>query len=211
MVQSGGQPDAVIDAAFDTFGWKGTRKGYVTKLTMMTNVRRAQALGCDGAEGMENMRRGQSPIVRRGEYFGDKMSVDPILPRAELTDLDNVLANLELMPMRMNSNKSAKLGPRQKEAARLFVWAGILEAAEVPWAASFANRPAASDTAPQPVVRAPAAPARPAKFGGSTRSPVSHRMDCRAIDSIVEDNLVAYGSRDEAIRAGKRPCPKGNP
>jgi len=45
----------------------------------------------------------------------------------------------------------------------------------------------------------------------SKNSVVFHKPDCRWAQNISEDNRVTYNSRDEAIKAGKRPCKSCNP
>jgi hypothetical protein len=35
-------------------------------------------------------------------------------------EVDNVIANLELMPLRMNESKNAKIGDRQRDMAKRF-------------------------------------------------------------------------------------------
>ena len=162
---------------------------------------------------MAEMRGGGAPTIRKGPFLGDEMGVDHILPRAVVPELDNVLANLELMPTQMNRNKSDKLDPRTQVLARRFVAAGLLDPASVPWAAPFASPPPGPKPAPSPAPEpaAPAPPAAAAAFAGSKRSSVFHKASCSAIAAIVEANLVSYASREEAIKAGKRPCPKCQP
>lgn len=46
--------------------------------------------------------------------MGNQLSVDYIIPCAVVPELDNCVANLELMPLRMNESKNAKIGSRQK-------------------------------------------------------------------------------------------------
>jgi hypothetical protein len=41
-------------------------------------------------------------------------------------ELDNVIANLELMPLRMNESKNNKVGARQRDLAKKFHDAGLL-------------------------------------------------------------------------------------
>ncbi len=48
-------------------------------------------------------------------------------------------------------------------------------------------------------------------YVASSRSQVFHRPGCRGAAKISEKNLVHYATRDEAIQAGKRPCPECNP
>jgi hypothetical protein len=44
------------------------------------------------------------------------------------------------------------------------------------------------------------------KYVASKNSSVFHKPDCRWVEQISPANLVGYNSRDEAIKAGKRPC-----
>ncbi|MFZ4765842.1 MAG: hypothetical protein ACOYMN_12900, partial [Roseimicrobium sp.] len=60
------------------------------------------------------MRRGRSPTVTRGPYAGDELSVDHIIPFAAMPQLGHVIANLEVMPLRMNRSKGVKMGERQR-------------------------------------------------------------------------------------------------
>lgn len=98
----------------------------MTAEAMVRNLTIAERLGCLDSEGLGEMRRGQAPTVRRGPYRGEKLSVDHIIPRAVVPELDNVIANLELMPLKMNEGKKAKIGARQKDLARKFRKAGLL-------------------------------------------------------------------------------------
>lgn len=52
--------------------------------------------------------------------------VDHIIPRDLCPQLVNVIANLELMPMRMNSSKNDSVGARQVDYARKLNAAGLL-------------------------------------------------------------------------------------
>jgi hypothetical protein len=109
-----------------TVGWGGTAKGDLTSDAMVRNRMIAERLGCLDDAGMGDLRRGKAAIIRSGPYAGDKLSVDHILPRAVCPELDTTLANLELMPMRMNSSKSDSIGERQVDMARKFHAAGLL-------------------------------------------------------------------------------------
>ena len=79
-----------------------------------------------GGEGLAEMRKGNAATVRRGPYVGDELSVDHIIPRSVVPELDNVIANLELLPLRVNERKNAKLGQRQRDLARKLNAAGLL-------------------------------------------------------------------------------------
>ena len=63
------------------------------------------------------MRGGQSPTTKRGRREGDELNVDHIIPFAVCPELDNVIANLELMPPETNGKKNNKVGERQVSRA----------------------------------------------------------------------------------------------
>ena len=49
------------------------------------------------------------------------------------------------------------------------------------------------------------------QFTGSKGSNVFHKSDCHAVSSISTENLVTYRTRQEAVKASKRPCKWCNP
>jgi hypothetical protein len=48
-------------------------------------------------------------------------------------------------------------------------------------------------------------------YVASKNSGVFHKPDCRSAQNISEENRIAYNSREEAVKAGKRPCKLCNP
>ena len=64
--------------------------------------------------------------MKRGWYRGDQLNVDHIIPRAVVPELDNVMANLELLPQRANAKKNSSIGQRQRDLARKLHAAGLL-------------------------------------------------------------------------------------
>jgi hypothetical protein len=125
--REGGQKlDTVMDAALGLAGVRNGSAAALTKAALLRNLDIVEKLGCLDAEGMAEMRKGKAPTVRRGPYKGDQLSVDHIIPRAVCPELDNVIANLELMPLRMNESKNDRVGARQVDLARKFNKAGLL-------------------------------------------------------------------------------------
>ncbi len=49
------------------------------------------------------------------------------------------------------------------------------------------------------------------KFVASKNSNVFHRPDCSSAKRIKPANLVGYSSREETLKAGKRPCKRCKP
>jgi hypothetical protein len=122
--QQGQKPEAVLDLALA--GKMSGEAAKLTKVTLLRNLDIAEKLGCLDAEGLAEMRQGNAATIRRGPYKGDQLSVDHIIPRSLAPELDSVIANLELMPRRMNAGKRDRVGERQVDLARRLHMAGML-------------------------------------------------------------------------------------
>ncbi len=123
--RQGEKPARVLDRAVSLAGYKKAA-AKLTKDALLRNLDIAEKLGCLDDTGLAEMRRGDGARVRKGPYKGDELSVDHIIPRAVVPELDNVIANLELMPLRMNESKNDKVGDRQRALAKKFFKAGLL-------------------------------------------------------------------------------------
>ncbi len=120
----------VEKVAADAVALAGYRKD-AAKLTgdaLVRNHEIAAKLGCLDAAGLAEMRRGRSATVQKGPCKGQELSVDHIIPRAVVPELDNVIANLELLPLKLNESKNAKIGDRQLSLAQKLHQAGLLSA-----------------------------------------------------------------------------------
>jgi hypothetical protein len=125
----GQDPAKVADKAVELIGWGGTEKGRITAAAMVRNLIILERLGGTTAEDLDDMRKGKTANVRKGPYTGEIISVDHIIPKAVAPELDNVIANLELMPLSVNQKKSDKIGDRQISTAKAFHAAGLLSEA----------------------------------------------------------------------------------
>jgi len=67
------------------------------------------------------------------------------------------------------------------------------------------------ETVPPPITSAKQIDVTEHKYVASNSSDVFHKPDCRWAQNISKENLITYKSRDEAIKAGKRPCKTCNP
>ncbi len=94
--------------------------------SLLRNLKIARELALDTPENVERMKAGKSPIVGTGPYSGEKAEVDHIVPRSLAPDLDNLLINLELMPMTLNRKKSNKVTQRAAQIAKKFFEAGVM-------------------------------------------------------------------------------------
>jgi len=121
----GANPAKVARLAVERTGYKGDA-AKLTADALLRNLGIAGKLGCLDAEGLAAMRRGQSPTVKRGPYKGQELSVDHVIPLAVAPELGNIIANLELLPLRMNEGKRDKVGERQRSLAKQLHAAGLL-------------------------------------------------------------------------------------
>lgn len=124
---AGKNPDEIAREALTLIGWRGTPAGELTATAILRNLTIAERLGATTPEDIAKMRRGNAATVRRGPYANDILSVDHIIPRSVVPQLDNTIANLELMPLRVNQRKGSAIGARQRDLARKLHAAGLLD------------------------------------------------------------------------------------
>jgi hypothetical protein len=127
--QAGQDPAKVADKAVGLIGWANTPKGQLTAAAMVRNLSIAEKLGATTPQDIDDMSKGKTGDVRNGPYAGQLLSVDHIIPRSVVPELDNVIANLELMPLSMNMSKNDKVTARQIDVAKKFHAAGLLSEA----------------------------------------------------------------------------------
>jgi hypothetical protein len=124
--QENQDPEKIANEAVGLIGWGGTEKGRLTAAAMVRNLTILERLGATLPQDIEEMARGRAADVRKGPYIGQVISVDHIIPRAVVPELDNVIANLELMPLAINQSKGDKVTQRQADLARKLLAAGLL-------------------------------------------------------------------------------------
>lgn len=129
---AGKNPEEITQEAVRQIGWGNTAKGHLTSAAILRNLDIAEKLGATTPEDITAMRKGNAATVRKGPYAGDVLSVDHIIPRSVAPELDNCIANLELMPLRLNQKKGDKIGDRQRDLARKLHAAGLRETPELP-------------------------------------------------------------------------------
>lgn len=125
-------PEEITTQAIQIIGWGGTEKGNLTAAAILRNLMIAERLGAITPADIAAMKKGNAATVRKGPYSGTPLSVDHIIPRSIAPQLDNVVANLELLPLRLNQAKGNKIGVRQRDLARKLHAAGLLERPELP-------------------------------------------------------------------------------
>lgn len=101
-------PTKTLDTALARAGYINAPAARLTRDALLRNLDTATKLGCLDADGLAEMRHGKAPTIQKGPYQGAQLSVDHIIPRAVCPELDNVIANLELLPLRVNERKTQK-------------------------------------------------------------------------------------------------------
>ena len=127
----GADPAEVIEQAQRANGSFGTPRAPLVKASLLRNLKICDGLGLLTPENRARLRHGQAPVVTRGPYRGEPVHVDHIVPLAHAWDVDNELANLELLPRTLNCGKGAKVGDRQLDYARKFQAAGLISEANL--------------------------------------------------------------------------------
>ncbi len=123
--RAGQNPTDAAHRAVLTAGYRDSA-AVLTEQSLLRNLDIATKLSCLDAEGLSKMGRGDAPTVRKGPYAGQVASVDHIIPRAVVPELDCVVANLELLPLRVNESKNSTIGARQRDLAKKLHNAGLL-------------------------------------------------------------------------------------
>jgi hypothetical protein len=122
---AGENPAQTAHVAVELAGYSG-QAAALTEQSLLRNLDIAAKLGCLNGQGLSKMRRGGAAVVTKGPYAGDIASVDHIIPRSVVPELDCVVANLELLPLQMNQRKNSIIGPRQRDLATRLRKAGLL-------------------------------------------------------------------------------------
>ena len=123
---AGADPGAVLDQAAGLNGTSGTPRAGFLRWGLLENLRLAKEMGILGEDGREELRRGKSAAITRGDYVGQEAQADHVLPLALCPELGNEVFNLELLPAKLNQSKGMKVGERQKIFARELYEAKLL-------------------------------------------------------------------------------------
>ena len=126
---AGDDPGDVVRAAQKLAGYAGSVRASADLDSLVRNRVILERLGCLDKAGMEKLRRGNAPTITKGPYAGDIASVDHIIPRSVVEELDEKIYNLELMPSKLNMGKGNKVGLRQVQLAEKWYRSGLLSEA----------------------------------------------------------------------------------
>jgi hypothetical protein len=123
--RKGSALETTIDWAQRFNGVTEPRKALVRE-SLLHNYQIATDLGLLTDSNRERLRRGQEAVVTRGEYKGDPVEIDHIVPYSVAPEVGNELANLEMLAKTLNRQKSDRVGPVQMKHAERLLKAGLL-------------------------------------------------------------------------------------
>lgn len=111
--------------------WSREPRASLVRTNLVRNLAVATELGLLAHGNLTKLRNGHAAVVTRGPYAGQAAEVDHIVPRSLAPEVENELANLELLPAEPNRRKSDRVGERQLAYARQLHAAGLLTAASL--------------------------------------------------------------------------------
>ncbi|MFT5882261.1 MAG: hypothetical protein ACI9FG_000761 [Crocinitomicaceae bacterium] len=89
------------------------------KLNLEAQYRLGKAYGLYTPSNLVLLRKGNAAVVTKGEYTGEKIEIDHLIPYSKAPELENSMANLTWLPRTLNRSKSAKVtnGALRREKA----------------------------------------------------------------------------------------------
>jgi len=118
----------LINRSLELNGEKDTPYGEAILGSLYNNFVLANQMGLFTTEGMNELRRGKSATITKGEYAGQEATADHYIPRAVCPELDNQIFNLRLLPSKLNSSKGDKVKKEQVKCAEELNKGGLLSA-----------------------------------------------------------------------------------
>jgi len=122
----GESPAYVMASANLKNGQQITPYGALLASSLTANLAEADKLGLFSPEGLDELRRGNSATITKGDNAGQEATADHFIPRAVCLELDNQIFNLRLLPSKLNSSKSDKVEKEQVEYAEELHRNGLL-------------------------------------------------------------------------------------
>jgi hypothetical protein len=118
----------IIEQAQRLNGDHGTARAAAVRERLLENHSILEGLGCLEEAGFQKLKTGNAPTITVEPHAGEIASVDHILPRSVVAELDNRLYNLRFMPEPLDGKKGNTIESWQVLLARQWGEAGLLSA-----------------------------------------------------------------------------------
>lgn len=121
--------DAVLDEALKSY-WDAPKHAALVRSALTRNFNGANRRKCFEGTEWESMRRGKAPTIQKGDFAGEKLEVDHLLPIARAPYLGNEIANLCYLPRKLNRRKKASLSKAYRTLSGYLLEAGVISAVQ---------------------------------------------------------------------------------
>jgi len=118
----------LIEEAQRLNGDHGSARAMAVRERLLENHSILEGLGCLENEGLAKLKTGNAPTITTGIHAGEIASVDHILPRSVVPELDSRLYNLRFMPEPLDGKKGNSIESWQVLLAREWGEKGLLSA-----------------------------------------------------------------------------------
>ena len=88
------------------------------KLNLEAQYRLGKVYGLYTKENLPLLKKGNAAFVTKGEYKGEKIEIDHLIPYSKAPSLENSMANLTWLPRTVNRTKGAKITNGAKRRAK---------------------------------------------------------------------------------------------
>lgn len=116
----------LIEEAQRLNGDHGSARAGAVRERLLENHSILEGLGCLDDRGWGKLKTGNAPTITMGAYAGEIASVDHILPRSVVPELDSRLYNLRFMPEPLDGKKGNTIEGWQVLLAREWGEQGLL-------------------------------------------------------------------------------------
>lgn len=85
----------------------------------------------EGEANLKALAYGKAPTITKGEFAGERIDVEHVVPKSIAPGLDNILANLMWYPASLNQSKNNTITQEAMDMAEVFADEGILQTDEL--------------------------------------------------------------------------------
>ena len=107
-----------LEKAFRMNGNINSPKSNDSKKQMVANFLEAKAMGLFTADRLSLLKRGQAVSIATGQYAGELVEIDHIVPLSRYPEFANDLRNLQLLSFSQNRSKGDRIGTVEFEKLR---------------------------------------------------------------------------------------------
>ena len=116
----------LIEGSHRRNGVTGTERARAVTISLEQNHMILSMMGCFDDTGLAKLEDGKAPTITLGDQTGEMATVDHVLPRSVVPELDNRLYNLRFLAESLNQAKGASISPDNLALAESWYRIGLL-------------------------------------------------------------------------------------